>query len=447
MDMEAQKEIPQVRGHWFYGSLRELNESPHSFFANAGPEGHGLFQFRILHKKMISVVDADCALHIFKTNSQNYIRGSNFKKLQAILGLGLICLEGDLWKQHRRFVAPAFKPDFLKYSLSQNIQLIHSLLEEWTQHSLESKPVEIVDQMRRFTLSVIVKALFSIDIDLEKNQQLYRAIVEANDLIFRRNFSPFPFPNWVPTPLNRRIAHTRRAMDKFSNQQISLKQQNPDRDTNDIVDYLLTPNQNGELSHDEMLDEIRTLFIAGFETTATSLTWALYLIARTPDVAARWMQELDHCLGKRDPTWDDIAKLKYTENIFKETLRLYPPAYGLSRMCVAEDINQGYRIPAGSPLLVSIFGIHRSAKYWEDPDQFKPERFEKDWPQHAYLPFGMGKHSCIGSRFAYIEAILILASIGQRFTLALEDSAEVPPNAKVTLLPSRKIFVHLRQRT
>lgn len=193
--LNEQQEIPQLKGHWFYGSLRELNKSPHSFFANAGPKDHGLFQFNILHKKMVSVVDADCAMHIFKSNSQNYIRGANFKKLQAILGLGLICLEGDLWKQHRRFVAPAFKPDFLKYSLSQNIQLIHSLLEDWTRHSVESKPIELVDQMRRFTLSVIVKALFSIDIDLKENQQLYQAIVEANDLIFRRIFAPFAFPN------------------------------------------------------------------------------------------------------------------------------------------------------------------------------------------------------------------------------------------------------------
>jgi len=444
--MKAAKQIPQVEGHWFYGNLRELKKAPHRFFSRPGPEDCGLFQYKIFHKKMVFIVDVDCAEHIFKTNSQNFVRGRQFKNLQAILGLGLICLEGDLWKQHRRFVAPAFKPDFLKYSLKQNIQLVHSLLQEWTQFSVESKPIDVVDQMRRFTVAVIVRALFSIDIDLEKNQQLYRAIVNANDLVFKRHMSLINFPSWVPTSLNRKISQTKSDIDRFTAQQLLVKEQNPDRDTNDIVDFLLLSNQEAELSLSDLYDEIRTLFVAGFETTSTSLAWALYLIAGSPEVQERWIQELDDCLGQRDPSWDDIGKLKYTENILKESLRLYPPAYGLSRVCLQDDIVEGYKIAKGTPVLLSIYGIHRSPKYWQDPDEFMPERFERDWPQHAFIPFGMGKHSCIGSRFSIIEAILILASIGQRFSISLVDSEEVTPNAKVTLLPGRKIFIRLKQR-
>jgi len=170
------------------------------------------------------------------------------------------------------------------------------------------------------------------------------------------------------------------------------------------------------------------------------------LLARNPDVAERWIQELDEVLGERDPAWEDIARLKYTENVIRESLRLYPPAYNLSRISLRDDVNQGYKVPAGSAENVSVYGIQRSDKYWKNPEQFQPERFEGDWPQHAYLPFGMGKHSCIGSRFSNIESILILASIGQRFTFSMLDSEEVLPNAQVTLLPGRKILVKLKSR-
>ena len=446
MDATTRREIPRLPAHWLLGNLPEFRRAPQDFIAHGCPPGHGLWMFRVFHKKMLVISDPDCAEHIFKTNGGNYRRGHQFKNLSAILGTGLVCMEGEVWKRHRKFVAPAFKPDFLKYSLTQNVRLIHKMLESWDQASAEGRCIDGAEEMRRFTLTVIVHALFSVDIDLEKHQALYQALVDANDLVFRRHTSLINFPAWVPTPLNRAIAGCRRDIDEFISEQLRQKRANPDSGSEDIVDYLLAANKDGELSEAEVYDEICTLFVAGFETTATALAWTLYLLARNPEAVAKWQVELDEVLADRPPTWDDIPRLKFTENIFRESMRLYPSIYGLSRVSLQDDLVNGYAMPGGQAMILSIYGIQRSPEYWDEPEAFKPERFEGKWPQRAYLPFGIGKHVCIGARFATIEAMLILACIGQRFHLQLDIDEEIAPEARVSLLPSRPIKLRLERR-
>ncbi len=442
----AGKAIPRIDGHWFSGNLADFKRNPHEFLAKAGPADAGLFQFRLFHKSMVSIVDVPCAEYIFKTNNKNFLRGHQFKNLQAILGLGLITLEGEIWKSHRRLVAPAFKSEFLQQAFSQNVTLVETQLLGWQEAAQAGEAIDVVDGMRRLTLAVIMRALYSIDIDLDANRKLYQAIVDANDLIFRRHSSLLNFPAWVPTPLNREVAQIRAAMDAFTAAQLKAKQSQPARSQQDIVDYLLGEKLQGALSSAELFDEIRTLCVAGFETTATSLAWALYLLARSPRVAERWRREIDEVLQGRRPDWNDIPRLSYTEHIIMEALRLYPPAYAISRKCMQDDTVEGYAIKAETPVLLSIYGIQRSPRYWLEPDEFRPERFEGDWPQQAFIPFGIGKHGCIGNRFAILESVLILASIGQRFEFALVDEREVLPAAKVTLLPSGPIKLRLTPR-
>ncbi|MCG8415433.1 MAG: cytochrome P450 [Pseudomonadales bacterium] len=454
LDSVQPQEIPRVPGHWLLGNLLEFKRAPHRFLSALAKQGQGLVQFRLFHKKMIAITSPECAQQLFKSSSKNYPRGAQRKSLESILGLGLITQEGRLWKHHRRVVAQAFRPDFLEYSLEQNSRLLAKLLQRWDGMANQGKSVDVVDETRRITLSVIVRALFSKDIDLSKNRELYGAIVNANHLMFTRHTSLFRFPDWIPTPLNRKVARTRAVMDAFIAESLAEKESRSaglggEQDaatSKDIADHFLQAEAAGDISRAQIFDEIRTLLVAGFETTATSLAWTLYLLARHPEVMEVWHAELDSVLAGDLPKWEHMSQLPYTEYIVMEGMRLFPPAYGLTRTSLEEDVIEGFRMPANASIVLSIYGIQHDERYWQDPEKFDPGRFSREWREDAFLPFGMGKHICIGSRFSILESMLVLASIGQRFEIELISSAEVEPNAQVTLLPGSAIQLRLESR-
>ena len=439
-------EVPSVAGHWLLGSLLEFKRAPHEFIRSIAVPGQGLVQFRLFHKPMFVITDIPAATEIFKTHSQNFPRGAQRKALQSVLGLGLITQEGKLWKHQRRVVAQAFRQDFLQYSLDQNGRLVSDLLQSWEPRIGSGEAVDAVEEMRRVTLSVIVRALFSIDIDLARNEKLYQAIINANHYMFKRHTSLLRLPDWIPTPLNRAIAETRITMNKFIDECLANKEADSSRQSQDIVDHFLEQEAQGEMSRVQIYDEIRTLLVAGFETTATSLAWTLYLIARHPEVSKEWHQELDQQLGGRVPVWEDMKNLPVTESIVKEGLRLYPPAYALTRTSVEEMEINGLRIPAGASLALSIYGIQHSEQYFDSPECFDPGRFRRGSSEEGFIPFGLGKHVCIGNRFSILEATLILACIGQRFTISQFTDKTIIPNAQVTLLPSEPIELRLTPR-
>jgi cytochrome P450 len=440
------REIPSVPGHWLLGNLLEFKRAPHEFLQAIAGYGRGLVKFRLFHKPLIIITDIATATEIFKTNSQNFPRGTQRKALQSVLGLGLITQEGKLWKHQRRVVAQAFRPDFLQYSLDQNGRLVSNLLQGWEQRLGTEEAIDAVEEMRRITLSVIVRALFSIDIDLARNEKLYQAIINANHLMFRRHTSLVGLPDWIPTPLNRAIAATRNTMNDFIDECLAEKEADNSRGSQDIVDHFLQEETDGEINRAQIYDEIRTLLVAGFETTATSLAWTLYLIARHPEINQEWHEELDAQLQGRVPVWEDMKNLPITESIVKEGLRLYPPAYALTRTCLQEAVVNGYRIPAGASLALSIYGIQRSELYFASPDEFDPARFRANASEEGFIPFGLGKHVCIGNRFSILEATLILACIGQRYELSQQQDKSIKPNAQVTLLPSERIMLRLKRR-
>lgn len=433
-------------GHWLLGSVLEFKRAPHEFLQRIAGYGRGLVKFRLFHKPLIIISDIPTATEIFKTQSQNFPRGTQRKALQSVLGLGLITQEGKLWKHQRRVVAQAFRQDFLQYSLDQNGRLVSKLLEGWEQRLESGAAVDAVEEMRRITLSVIVRALFSIDIDLANNEKLYQAIINANHLMFKRHTSLIGLPDWIPTPLNQAIAVTRTTMNDFIDERLADKEADSARQSQDIVDHFLKEEVRGAMSRTQIYDEIRTLLVAGFETTATSLAWTLYLIARHPQINPAWQAELDEQLQSRVTVWEDMKNLPITESIVKEGLRLYPPAYALTRTCAQETEVNGYRIPAGASLALSIYGIQRSDQYFDAASEFDPTRFLGNASEEGFIPFGLGKHVCIGNRFSILEATLILACIGQRYELSQLRDKSIQPDAQVTLLPSEPIMLSLKHR-
>jgi cytochrome P450 len=220
---------------------------------------------------------------------------------------------------------------------------------------------------------------------------------------------------------------------------------------NDILDALMhvrDPDTGEGLSHEALVDETKTLFAAGMDTTATALAWTLYLLASHPEAAARWYEEVDRVVGSSAIEWSHLEKLQWLEQVVNESMRVYPPVYLVPRECIEDDEWDGRKIPRGSLMLISVFGLHRSESLWPQAEAFRPERFDpdRDWPKNAFMPFGMGKHICIGMSFAMTEMKVILAMIAQRYRLEYAESETVREVARITLTPSREVRVRLTPR-
>jgi cytochrome P450 len=325
------------------------------------------------------------------------------------------------------------------------------VIQRWEAAAKTGDTVPVVAEMQRLSLSVIGRALLSTQVDAEDAARFGRAVRDSLRLARQRNTSWLKLPLWLPSRANRRLRETRRILDHYLAPRLEARASGAAPPSGDILDALLKardPETSEPLPRQALLDETKTLFVAGFETTATALAWALYLLARHPEAAARWHAEVGQVLNGRPPAWEDLERLTWTGQVIRETLRLCPPVYSLGRQCVAEDELGGRTIRRGSLLLISVYGIHRAEEWWPDPHAFRPERFGpgETWPEHAFLPFATGKHLCIGASFAMTEMAVALALIGQRFRLALADDREVGESAQITLVPAREIPLRLAPR-
>ena len=303
------------------------------------------------------------------------------------------------------------------------------------------------------TMRVILKSMFSTDIASEDEfAVLSRAISVALAQIGKRVLSLVSVPESWPTPGNRAFDEAIRTLDAYVYRIIDERRRSG-KEMDDLLGMLLEARdaETGEgMSDTQLRDEVMTLFLAGHETTANLLTWAWPLIAMHPEVEQRLHAELDTVLGGRLPTAADLQALRYTRMIIDETLRMYPIAWLVSRRPNEDDNVGGYRIPAGANVLVSPYVIHHSPTYWENPEQFDPERFapdrEDNRPRYAYFPFGGGPRMCIGNSFALMEAQLIIATVAQAYRLRLASDEKPELNASITLIPRKPIMMNALPR-
>jgi cytochrome P450 len=296
--------------------------------------------------------------------------------------------------------------------------------------------------MSHLTLDVVTGALFHAHVG-EEPEVIGRAINTLVEDLGYRFEVPFYPPHRVPTPRNRRFRAAMRTVDRAV-YAIIAERRRDGGDEEDLLALLMgtRDEETGEAMGDKQLrDEVMTLFLAGHETTANALSWALYLISTHPLVERRLREELDEVLGadRRVPTIRDLPDLTYTKMVVDETLRLYPPAWITNRQSVAEDEILGHRIPAGSFVTLSPYVLHRHPRYWDQPDDFDPERFAPGRgdgrPRFAYFPFGGGPRQCIGQSMALVEAQLVLATVLGRCRLRPISDGPVEAEALATLRP------------
>lgn len=360
-----------------------------------------------------------------------------YRSLAQVTGQGLLTTDGPTWQAHRKLLTPAFAPAQVAMLDSTVVPATDQLLKSWQ----DGQHIDMDDAMMRLTLEIVGRAIFGIDLAAEA-APLVQAVLTTLDHLIYQSQHPFAPPAWVPTRQNRRFRAALRALDAAVAQILANAPASEDPPgSNRAVLHLLRTAQDAEgrpLSLKAIRDEVLTLLIAGHETAASALSWTWDRLAHHPEVAERLREEVLRVVGERPLTSKDLQSLPYTKAVFAEALRLYPPAWVLSRRTLRPVELEGLTLPKGSLVVISPYALQRAERYWPDPDRFDPDRFlDPQRSRHArfsYLPFGAGPRVCIGGTFAQTEGQLILASMGRAFRFEPVHTSP-PALAGVTLRP------------
>ncbi len=393
----------------------------------------------------------DAVKHVLQDGQTNYGKVPWYNdKFKSLIGEGLFTSEGSLWLRQRRLAQPAFHRQRLAALGTIMTDAAEELWRCWEPLLESGRPLDVRAEMMRLAMSVVARALLGGDVSHEA-ETIGHAIDVAIDYTYGRMQSYFDLPGRFPLPSTRRFERARAELDAIV-YRIIAERRHSSEDRGDLLSMLLAAQDQdtGErMSDTQVHDEVMTIFLAGHETTAVALTWAWYLLSRHPDVAERLRAELHAALGGRTPTVEDLPSLRYTEMLLQETLRLFPPAWLMTRMPREDDEIGGYRIPARTPIYLCQYITHRHPAFWDNPEGVDPERFSPERsagrPRWAYFPFGGGPRQCIGSAFALMEAQLVLATIAQRCRLDLVPGQRIVLDPKITLRPRDGLLMTLHR--
>lgn len=407
--------VPTLRYYWGFatdsiGFVRSRFESYGDLYY-VPSSSDGLFVLR--HPDHVREVLATRASSFGKQHSA-------FTQLSRVLGEGLLVSEGETWTRQRRMLGPGFAPPRMRAYADVMVEEARRTGDRWS----DGATVALEQEMTELTLRIVSRTLFGLDVSKEDTRAIARAMSSFQSSLSSPDF----LPAWVPLPGRRELARSLADLDRIVYRIIrerraagtSAGERAERADLLQVlVDAVDPETSGGRLSEREVRDQLVTFFLAGHETTSQALTWAFYCLSRTPAAERALHEELDGVLGDRDAvTFDDLERLPYTEQVMLEAMRLYPPVYAIARRAHEDTEIGGYRVPRGSEVMIWVYWTHRDARFYPEPEVFRPERFEKDkvaaLPKHAYLPFGAGPRACIGRSFAMVEARLILATLARR---------------------------------
>jgi len=375
--------------------------------------------------------------HVLQGNFANYRKGRGYRILKLSLGEGLLTSEGALWQRQRKMTQPSFQGQQVASFVSTMAENTVAMLRRWEKNAEQHDAFDVVPDFMRLTLNIASQVLFTANLE-DDADSIRRTLDIGRDYSVDRAWSIFPPPLSIPTRRNREYRNALANIHTIIDRLIAERRLETSR-INDLLTMLMEArHENGSHMSDKQLrDEVITLLTAGHETTTLALAWTCFLIGTRPDVVERMTSEAAFLNG-RTPVYEDLMKLRYSRMVVEESMRLYPPVWTMARTAVHEDEIGGYRIAAGSEILIFPYITQRHPKWWHDPDAFRPERFAPEnsaaRPRYAYLPFGAGPRTCIGLNFAMTEILVALTMMLQRFRLRLAiDPAAVRPEPSVTL--------------
>lgn len=438
-------EIPGPPGKRFLGHIPEMARDPLGLVARTAQTYGGLARLNFAGREVYLASSPEAVQYILRDNAHNFIRGRAVEPARLLMGNGLPLADGEPWLRQRRLMQPAFHQRRLATYLPYVIESTRRFIQMW-QRIPSGKRLDFSKEMMKLTLDIIVTTMFSADIRPEIHE-LERNFNIVQSFIYRRSRGLVTLPLSFPTPTHLRIRSALRKLNAIIYRVIEQGKKQPKDDLLGMLLRARDPETGLGMSDRQLRDEVMTIFFAGHETTATLMTWVLYVLASQPEIGHRLRQEVEQVLQGADPAYEDLARLTYMERVLLETLRFYPPTWMFTRELVHEDCILGYPLPAGTTILLSPYATHHHPAYWQNPEQFDPERFlpENSIDRHpfAYFPFGGGTHQCIGNTFALMEAKTILSLMMQKFRWSLPPGFHPGFKPEVTLRVRRGLPLRL----
>jgi cytochrome P450 len=426
----------------------EFRRDPIKFLMNSARDYGDIAYLKFGPQGIYLFNNPDYVKDVLVTNNRNFVKSRGLEMAKKFLGEGLLTSEGEFHRRQRRLAQPAFH--------HRRINAYATVMAEYTERAQTrwqtGETLDISQEMMRLTLAIVGKTLFDADVESEAGE-IGQALTDIMQL-FDRITMPF---TWLleklPLPSNYRFAKAKLRLDQTIYRIIN-ERRTTGEDRGDLLSMLLlAQDEEGDgtgMTNEQLRDEAMTIFLAGHETTANALTWTWYLLSQHPDVEARMHAEIDSVLNGNLPTAEDVARLRYTEMVFAEAMRLYPPAWLIGRRALNDYQADKYTLPARSIILMSPYVMQHDARYFPDPFKFDPERWKPEAkearPKFSYFPFGGGPRVCIGEPFAWMEGVLLISTIAQKWKMRLAAGQQIAMKPMITLRPKFGMRMQMERR-
>ena len=407
----------------------------------------GVIPVNMANQRVVLLTEPDHFKHVLVSKADNYTK--YFDGLKPIFGKSMITVDGQLWQKIRAPQQPAFHPDMFSEYIPYFLDAIRTKMENWRQLAKTGETVEMVEQTWTLAADMICKALFDRDMPFNPHF-VFKCVKTYTDVM---NHKSIRLKKVAGEEFEVTEETAAKAVDVWGGVPDLVMAADPrehrERTLYTMLQAAVADGSVPEFDRAQAVDEMKQYLWAGTETTALTLAWALYLTSKHPEAAERIRREGEATYGDREPTAADYSALAYTRAVIQETMRLYPPIWGLIRVAAAPDEIGGKEIRPGDRIVMFAYGVHHSPKYWEEPEQFRPERWMGDAAKkrvkYTYLPFGAGKRSCIGGAMSQVENSLALSILLRRFRPEYVGSEPAGVNATVTLTPKGGLPFRIRE--
>ena len=444
----ALAEVPGPKSFWPVGHVVQFRRDPLALLTRLAREYGDVVRFLAATQPVYLLNHPDHVRDVLVTHHARFKKGRALQRAKRLLGEGLLTSEGEFWRRQRRLAQPAFHRQRVNSYAGTMVEHAEKTSARWR----DGETLDVAAEMMRLTLAVVGKTLFDADVESDADE-VGAALSEVMSLF---GYLMLPFSELLeklPLPPRRRFERARARLDAVI-YRIIEERRREGRDRGDLLSTLLhAVDEEGDrtgMTDEQLRDEVMTLFLAGHETTANALAWTWYLLSQNPEAEARLHAELEEALSGRPPTAEDLPRLRYTEMVLAEAMRLYPPAWILGRRALEAYEVGGYNIPRGALVILSPYVMHRDPRFYPEPERFDPERWTPEAraarPQFSYFPFGSGPRRCIGEGFAWMEMVLVVATLAQRWRLRLAPGQRIEPQTGVTLRPRRGVLMTPERR-
>ena len=438
---------PTVPTDLIGGHFRSFRKDPTGFLTRLSNLGD-VSAFRLGKQPAFFINDPDLIREVLVLKADKFFKGRALQRAKSLLGDGLLTSEGAFHLRQRRMIQPAFHRSRIAEYARSMVEFAEKASSTW----IDGTTLDIDREMMHLTLQIVGKTLFSANVE-DDADSVGKAMTSVSELF---NFLLLPFSEWLqklPLPQSRRFRHARDTLNAVVYAIIHERRRSGEN-KGDLLSMLLLAQDEDDgfvMSDEQVRDEAMTLFLAGHETTANLLTFTWYLLSQYPHAESKLHDELDQVMADRQPTIDDLLNLKFTENVIAESMRLFPPAWAIGRLAIDEVTLGEYTVPNGGLVLISPYVTQRDGRFWDRPNEFIPERWEKITvkevsQKNIYFPFGGGIRRCIGESFAWTEGILVLAAIARKWKLTLDPSQKIGLQPMITLRPKYGMKMRLSKR-